>query len=109
MDPLDTMKAMNELWGKGMQNFFSAQQSAFGAMAPSVGETSIASMSAGRPGLRVRSSGLCRDLDIRPGYFSRACEGAQDDRGTGHRSDDVGHSDQDLRSERLAFGDERGR
>ena len=44
MDPLDTMKAMNELWGKGMQNFFSAQQNAFGAMAPSAGETSIASM-----------------------------------------------------------------
>ena len=32
MDPLDTMKAMNELWGKGMQNFFSAQQNAFGAI-----------------------------------------------------------------------------
>ena len=30
--------------GKGLQNFFSAQQSAFGAMAPSVGETSIASI-----------------------------------------------------------------
>ena len=32
MDPLDTMKAIHELWGKGLQNFFSAQQSAFGAM-----------------------------------------------------------------------------
>ena len=44
MDPFDTMKAMNELWGNGMQDFFSARQSAFGAMVPSAGETSLPSM-----------------------------------------------------------------
>jgi hypothetical protein len=44
MDPLDTMKAMSELWGQGVQSFLSAQRSAFGAMAPFAGEASIASM-----------------------------------------------------------------
>ena len=109
MDPLDTMKAINELWGKGLQNFFSAQQSAFGAMAPSVGETSLASIVPDAQAFEFRASGLCRDLDVRPGYIGRACEGAPDGRGTGQRCNDGGHSDQDLRSERLAFGDKRGR
>ena len=95
MDPLDTMKAINELWGKGLQNFFSAQQSAVGAMAPSVGETSIASI--------VSDAQAFRPL-VRPmpklGHPHRlisaalAEEGVKDGRGPGHRPDDVGHSEE---------------